>query len=93
MKVVITYDNGRVDVFDDGRFTAAQPFGSNAMLANYELRFDRLGQTGLWLCIHLPGSGAARFPGGDAQSLKEPRMAVPARGEGRGFACGPDKGR
>ena len=46
MKVVITYDNGRVDVFDDGRFTAAQPFGSNAMLANYELRFDRLGQTG-----------------------------------------------
>lgn len=52
MKVVITYDNGRVDVFDDGRFTAAQPFGSNAMLANYELRFDRLGQTGLWLCIH-----------------------------------------
>ena len=52
MKVVITYDNGRVDVFDDGRFTAAQPFGSNAMLANYELRFDRLGQTGLWLSIH-----------------------------------------
>ena len=46
MKVVITYDNGRVDVFDDGRFTAAQPFGSNAMLANYELRFDRLGQRG-----------------------------------------------
>lgn len=52
MKVTISYDNGRVDVFDDSRFTAAQPFGGNAMLTNYELRFDRLGQTGLWMCVH-----------------------------------------
>ena len=52
MKVAISYDNGRVDVFDDSRFTAAQPFGGNAMLTNYELRFDRLGQTGLWMCVH-----------------------------------------
>lgn len=52
MKVTITYDNGRVDVFDDSRFTAAQPLGGNVMLTNYELRFDRLGRTGLWLCVH-----------------------------------------
>lgn len=52
MKVTISYDNGRIDVFDDSRFTAAQPFGGNAMLTNYELRFDRLGQTGLWMCVH-----------------------------------------
>ena len=43
MKVTISYDNGRVDVFDDSRFTAAQPFGGNVMFTKYELRFVRLG--------------------------------------------------
>lgn len=47
-----TYDNGRIDVFDNSRFTTAQLFDGNAMLANYEFKFDRLGQTGFWLYVH-----------------------------------------
>lgn len=52
MRITVLYGNGRIDVFDDSRFTASEPFGKESMLVNYELRLDRLGDTGLWLSVH-----------------------------------------
>lgn len=51
MKVQIKYRSGRLDVFDTDSYTPAQPFGDGCMLADYEVRFDRL-EKGLWLQAH-----------------------------------------
>ena len=52
MIVKITYDDQRLDVFDTSTFTAALPLGKANMLTNFEVRFDRLGEAGLWLAAH-----------------------------------------
>lgn len=52
MKIEITYRNGRVDVFDTMSFTSPSPLGKGNALTNFELRFDELGKTGLWLAAH-----------------------------------------
>lgn len=51
MRVQVKYRNGRLDVFDTDSYTPAQPFGDGCMLADYEVRFDRL-EKGLWLQAH-----------------------------------------
>ena len=78
MKITITYDNGRVDVFDDTRFTAAQPFGNNTMLANYELRFDQLGETGPWMRVH-------RYDINSDSAPKDPIDGIPKASRNRGW--------
>lgn len=78
MKVTITYDNGRMDVFDDTRFTASQPFGNNTMLANYELRFDRLGDTGLWMRVHHYDINSESAP-------KDPLDGIPKASRNKGW--------
>ena len=52
MKIEMAYRNGRVDVFDTMSFTAPSPLGKGNALTNFELRFDELGETGLWLAAH-----------------------------------------
>lgn len=78
MKITITYDNGRVDIFDDTRFTAAQPFGNNTMLANYELRLDQLGKTGLWMKVH-------RYDINSDSAPKDPIDGIPKASRNRGW--------
>lgn len=48
----MTYAGGRVDVFDTVSFTAPSPLGKENALTNFEVRFDELGKTGLWLAAH-----------------------------------------
>ena len=52
MRIEMAYRNGRVDVFDTMSFTAPSPLGKENALTNFELRFDELGKTGLWLAAH-----------------------------------------
>lgn len=52
MRVKIRYASNRLDVFDTDTFTKSEPFSSASMLTNFELRFDSLGDTGLWLEAH-----------------------------------------
>lgn len=52
MEVRIRYRDNRLDVFDTDAFTKPEPFGDANMLTDFELRFDRLGETGLWLVAH-----------------------------------------
>ena len=52
MRIEMAYRNGRVDVFDTMSFTAPSPLGKGNALTNFELRFDELGKTGLWLAAH-----------------------------------------
>lgn len=52
MIVRITYDDQRLDVFDTSTFTAALPLGKANMLTNFEVRFDAMGEGGLWLAAH-----------------------------------------
>lgn len=52
MKSTISCDNGRINIFDDARFTTAQPFSGNVILSIYALRLDCLEQTDFWLCVH-----------------------------------------
>lgn len=52
MRIEMAYRNGRVDVFDTMSFTAPSPLGKENALTNFELRFDELGNTGLWLAAH-----------------------------------------
>ena len=64
MRIEMAYRNGRVDVFDTMSFTAPSPLGKENALTNFELRFDELGKTGLWLAAHHydvdpSGTGAA----------------------------------
>ena len=55
MRVQVKYRSGRLDVFDTDSYTPAQPFGDGCMLADYEVRFDRL-EKGLWLQAHFYGA-------------------------------------
>ena len=48
----ITYDDQRLDVFDTSAFTAGLPLGKANMLTNFEVRFDTMGEGGLWLAAH-----------------------------------------
>lgn len=48
----MAYRNGRIDVFDTMPFTAPNPLGKENALTNFEVRFDELGKTGLWLAAH-----------------------------------------
>lgn len=52
MIVKITYDDQRLDVFDTSAFTAGFPLGKTNMLTNFEVRFDTMGEGGLWLAAH-----------------------------------------
>ena len=52
MIVKITYDDQRLDVFDTSTFTAGLPLGKANMLTNFEVRFDTMGEGGLWLAAH-----------------------------------------
>lgn len=52
MIVKVTYDDQRLDVFDTATFTAAMPLGKSNMLTNFEVRFDTLGDGGLWMAAH-----------------------------------------
>ena len=52
MIVKITYDDQRLDIFDTSTFTAPMPFGKDNMLTNFEVRFDTLGDGGLWAQAH-----------------------------------------
>ena len=66
MKIEMAYRNGRVDVFDTMSFTAPSPLGKGNALTNFELRFDELGKTGLWLAAHhydVDPSGTEECPG------------------------------
>lgn len=65
MRIEMAYRNGRVDVFDTMSFTAPSPLGKGNALTNFELRFDELGNTGLWLAAHhydVNPSGAESCP-------------------------------
>ena len=65
MRIEMAYRNGRVDVFDTMSFTAPSPLGKENALTNFELRFDELGNTGLWLAAHhydVNPSGAESCP-------------------------------
>lgn len=52
MIVKVTYDDQRLDVFDTATFTSAAPFGNSNMLTNFEVRFDTMGEGGLWMAAH-----------------------------------------
>ena len=52
MIVKVTYDDQRLDVFDTATFTSATPLGKSNMLTNFEVRFDTLGDGGLWMAAH-----------------------------------------
>lgn len=52
MIVKITYDDQRLDVFDATTFTSATPLGKSNMLTNFEVRFDTMGDGGLWMAAH-----------------------------------------
>lgn len=52
MIIKVTYDDQRLDVFDTTTFTSAAPFGKTNMLTNFEVRFDTIGEGGLWMAAH-----------------------------------------
>ncbi len=52
MEIRIRYRNNRVDVFDADTFTKSEPFGNANMLTDFEVLFDQLGKTGIWLAAH-----------------------------------------
>lgn len=52
MIVKVTYDDQRLDVFDTSAFTSAAPFGKSNILTNFEIRFDTIGDGGLWMAAH-----------------------------------------
>lgn len=52
MDIRIRYRNNRIDVFDTDTFTKSDPFGNANMLTDFEILFDQLGDTGIWLAAH-----------------------------------------
>ena len=52
MKVELLYEDSRIDVFDTDKLTPKGVFAKDAALVDYELRFDQLGDRGLWLQVH-----------------------------------------
>ena len=53
MIVKITYDDQRLDIFDTSTFTEAKPLGKHALVTNFEIRFDTIGEGGLWAEAHI----------------------------------------
>ncbi len=56
MEIRIRYKSNRVDVFDTDTFTKSEPFGNANMLTDFEVLFDQLGKTGIWLAAHSYGA-------------------------------------
>lgn len=52
MEIRIRYRSNRVDIFDTDTFTKSEPFGNANMLTDFEILFDQLGKTGIWLAAH-----------------------------------------
>lgn len=52
MLIKIWYESGRIDAFDTQSLMSSRPFSSNALLADFEVRLDQLGERGLWLEAH-----------------------------------------
>lgn len=52
MDIRIRYRSNRIDVFDTDSFTKSEPFGNVNMLTDFEILFDQLGDTGIWLAAH-----------------------------------------
>lgn len=52
MRIQVRYQNNRLDLFDTASFTKPEPFDGVNMLTNFEVRVDKLGNTGLWLVAH-----------------------------------------
>ena len=52
MDIRIRYRSNRIDVFDTDTFTKSEPFGNVNMLTDFEILFDQLGDTGIWLAAH-----------------------------------------
>lgn len=52
MDIRIRYRSNRIDVFDTNTFTKSEPFGNANMLTDFEILFDQLGDTGIWLAAH-----------------------------------------
>ena len=53
MIIKIAYDDQRLDIFDTSTFTEAKPLGKHALVANFEVRFDTIGEGGLWAAAHI----------------------------------------
>lgn len=51
MRVEVYYE-GHIDVFDTDRFTEAHPFRGKSMLADFELHYSDIEDSGLWLHAH-----------------------------------------
>lgn len=77
MEVRVRYRDNRLDVFDTSAFTKAEPFGNANMLTDFEIRFDRLGVTGLWLVAHSYDASPAYR---DAAAAEETPVAHRKRG-------------
>lgn len=76
MKIEMVYRNGRIDMFDTMSFTAPNPLGKDNALTNFELRFDELGKTGLWLAAHhydACPSYAEEYPEGETPVARRKR--------------------
>lgn len=52
MIIKIAYDDQRLDIFDTSTFTEAKPLGKHVLVANFEIRFDTIGEGGLWAAAH-----------------------------------------
>ncbi len=81
MMLEITYEDGREDVFDTDRFTAAEPFGGTAVLTEFRVRFDRMEEEGLWVEANFYEAPAAA--GGAAVRRRGWRAMVADPGEVR----------
>lgn len=49
MKIKVTYDGARIEVFSTEELTDGKALGSMNLLTNYAIRFDELGGRKLWL--------------------------------------------
>ena len=52
MQITVTYNNGRMEVFDTNSLTSAQPFGSHTLLNEFDVRLNDLGEQSLFMDIH-----------------------------------------
>ena len=79
MIVKVTYDDQRLDVFDTATFTAATPLGKSNMLTNFEVRFDTLGDGGLWMAAHSYPAEKMEDNDGQVPAARRRRTGRPAR--------------
>lgn len=93
MKVKIRYANGRLDIFDTDTFTKSEPFAGTSMLTNFELRLDRLGNSGLWLEAHHYDTSPSAMEQADdtetptAKRKRGWRFLLAEKGEMDGIEC------